>query len=407
MGPMNPAPLFRGGRLALRAALVSLAGFLLLALGLVVDPERTWLAYLMAYVFAFSIAVGGLIFLMAGYAASSRWMAVVRRVNEVAVLPMPALVLLFVPLLFGLDIYPWHRVPAELGAGERAAIEHRAGFMNAGFFAVRGFIYLAIILFASWSLRAWSRRRDREAAPAAPLDDDRVLGRERSFSSGMLVPVSLAFTFASIDWVMSLHQTWYSTIFPIYLFAGGFVTAIGLVTALAARLWQAEAAREAAASPLTRNHFHALGRLLLAFVVFWAYAAFFQAMLIRIANKPEEVTFFRDRIEGIWAVLVVILIVGHFALPFFALLPRRPKFRPRAMAAVGWWLVVMHLVDIEWIVVPAGRGGEVSLHWLDLAALAAVGGAAVAVAAWRQDGVPLFAEGDPLLAAGAAYRSKL
>jgi hypothetical protein len=405
--PMNRAPVFRAGRLVLVAGLLSLVGFLLLALGLVVDPERTWLAYVMAYVFAFSIAVGGLIFLMSGYAASSRWMAVVRRVNEVVMLPMPALVVLFVPILFGLAIYPWHSPPADLGPAERAAIEHRAGFMNAEFFAIRGFIYLAIILFASWSLRAWSRRRDREIPPAFPLDDERVLGRERSFSSGMLVPVSLAFTFASIDWVMSLNPTWYSTIFPIYLFAGGFVTAIGLVTVLAARLWQAEAEREAAASPLTPNHFHALGRLLLAFVVFWAYAAFFQAMLIRIANKPDEVTFFRDRIEGVWAVLVVILIVGHFALPFFFLLPRRLKFRPRAMAAVGWWLLVMHLVDVEWMVIPAGSHGRISVHWLDLAALAAVGGAAVAVAAWRQNGVPLFAEGDPLLAAGAAYRSKL
>jgi hypothetical protein len=158
---------------------------------------------------------------------------------------------------------------------------------------------------------------------------------------------------------------------------------------------------------ITRNHFHALGRLLFAFTVFWTYAAFFQAMLIRIANKSEEVTFYLQRVDGAWEVFVWILILGHFALPFLFLLPRDVKFRPHVMALAGGWLVLMHLVDTYWIVIPSRVQGAMVFHWADLGALAAVVGTCVAVTAWRQHGVAAIAERDPFLARGALYRSPL
>jgi hypothetical protein len=272
--------------------------------------------------------------------------------------------------------------------------------MNLPFFSVRGAIYFALLIATSYLLRRWSLGRDA-ATGERPADPEVALGRERKLASAMLPPVGLAFTFAAIDWVMSLEPLWYSSIFGIYAFAGGFVAAIGLVTVLAARAW----ARDAAGGKLTPNHFHALGRLLFAFTVFWAYNAFFQAMLIRIANKPEEVTYYISRVHGAWAVFVVILILGHFAAPFLLLLLRRPKFQPRVMAVAGWWLVAMHAIDVYWLVIPSHVQGDQVFSWLDLAALAAVIGTAVAVSALRQHGKPIVPLGDPFIDQGAAYRS--
>jgi hypothetical protein len=201
---------------------------------------------------------------------------------------------------------------------------------------------------------------------------------------------------------MSLDKLWYSSIFGIYVFAGGFVAAIGLVTVLSARIWSGEHAQ----GWFTRNHFHALGRMMFAFTVFWAYNAFFQAMLIRIANKPEEVTFFLARDHGVWRALIYVLILGRFALPFLVLMPRKPKFDPPLMSSIGWWILAMHLVDVYWLVIPSQVPGGQPLSWLDLAALAAVVGAAVAVAARRQRDVAVVPVGDPFLDEGAAYRSK-
>jgi hypothetical protein len=77
------------------------------------------------------------------------------------------------------------------------------------------------------------------------------------------------------------------------------------------------------------------------------------------------------------------------------------------MAIAGGWLVVMHLVDVYWQVIPSHVQGTLVCHWLDVAALAAVVGTCVAIAAWRQQGVGLIPLGDPFLPSGAAYRSPL
>jgi hypothetical protein len=394
---------FSGGRRVLVSAGIALVGFLLLALGLGIDPRRTWLSYLMAFAYLFTISVGGLIFLLIAYATGARWMSVVRRVTEVVALPIPVLILLFIPLLFGLDqLYPWRTPPAHASAHELEILAHRQPFMNPVFFAIRAAIYLAVFAITASLLRRWSLARDREPPGAEVLARSAALSRERKFASAMLPPVGLALTFAAIDWIMSLQPIWYSTIFGIYIFAGGFVSAIALVTLLTERIWTLERGT----GVVTPHHFHALGRLLFAFVVFWAYSAYFQVHLIGMADLPEEVTFYLERFEGAWWVLVWILILGHFALPFLFLLRRPVKFRPRLMAAAGWWILVMHLVDVYWIVIPSQVQGQMVFHWLDLAALAAVLGTALAVAAWRQSGVRVIAERDPLLPEGALYRSK-
>jgi hypothetical protein len=401
------ARVFRGRTIAIRAAIVAVIGFIALAIGLAVDVERTCLSYLMAFAFVFTIAVGALIFLMTGYATNARWMSVVRRTTELVALPLPALAVLFLPIVFGAAwLYPWRSPSANLSAHDLEILQHRGSYLNLTFFTVRAVIYFAIFLIASFVLRRWSVRRDARIDALPPAGDEAAneayLARDRKLASALLPPVGLAFTFAGFDWIMSLQPVWYSSILGFYLFAGGFLAAIAAVTLLSARLWHQEAGR----GVVTPNHFHALGRLMFAFTVFWTYIAFFQAMLIRIANKPSEVTFYLERIEGGWKPFVYVLILGHFAVPFLILLMRPVKFRPRSMAAIAGWLLLMHLVDIYWLVIPSHVQGTMVLSWLDLAALAAVVGTAVAVAAWRQDGVLRVAEGDPFLAKGAMYRSK-
>jgi hypothetical protein len=406
---LRRAPAFGGRRIATVGLALAGAGFLLCALGLVVDPARTWRAYLTAVSTAVSIAVGALVLQMAGYAAGSRWLSVTRRLTETISASFPILAALFAPVLFGADLlYPWMGAPAGLAPPEQEILRHRAGFMNLPGFAARAALYFAVWIAAAELLRRWSRARDRAAQGEDARRPDRddagpALGRERALSSALLPLVGLAITFAAFDWIMSLHAVWYSTIFGVYVFAGGFASAIGLVIVLAERARAAHRLDWA----LTPNHFHALGRLLFAFTVFWAYCAFFQAMLIQIANRPEEVTFYIDRIAGPWRAVAALLVVGHFALPFLLLLPRAIKFRPRAMAAAGGWLVAMHLVDVGWLILPSGGRGEPPLHWVDAAALAAVLGSAAAFSAWRARGAPLVAARDPLFEAGTAYRSPL
>src|SRR5690606_17755579 len=134
-------PVFSGRKVILAAGVVAALGFAALGLGLALDPARAWLSYLMALAFAISTSVGGLILLMIGYAANARWMAVVRRPTEVIALPLPALAVLFLPILFGLEHYPWHTPPPHLTAHEREILAHRAPYMSAAPFAIRAAVY--------------------------------------------------------------------------------------------------------------------------------------------------------------------------------------------------------------------------------------------------------------------------
>lgn len=399
-----------GGRVPLLAALVAIAGFIGLGIGLALDPDRAWLSYLMAFVFVVTLSVGGLILLMVGYAANARWAAVTRRLTEITALALPALALLFIPLLFGLDhLYPWARSLTGREPRVIRAMVHRAPYFNTAFFIVRTAIYFAVWITASFLLRRWSVRRDRAATSSERIvsqhggDADAALGRERALSSVLIPAVGLAMTFAGFDWVMSLEPNWFSTMFGFYFFAGGFVGAIGLVTIMA---WAAlrEGHLRGAVTP---NHFHILGRLMFAFTIFWAYIAFFQVMLIAEANMPDEISFYLERMHGAWLGFLYVLVLGHFGLPFALLLKRSSKFRAGAMAAVGAWLVLMHLVDVYWLVIPSHYQGLWVYSWLDLCALAAVVGTSVAVATWRQRGVSLLAEHDPYLPEGLRYQSNL
>jgi hypothetical protein len=395
----------RHGRLVLVALAAALLGAAGLGLGLVQDPARALHAYLCAFATAASIAVGALVLQLIGYAANARWMSVTRRLLGVVAIAVVPLALLFVPIACGAAwLYLWAdpATIATLPAETRALLAHKAPYLNLPAFAIRSALYFVVWIVAAGLLHVWSRRRD--TAPAAPTAaPEAALGRERAFASAMLPPVGFALSFASFDWLMSLEPTWSSTIFGIYFFAGGFLGAIAL-TAVLAYAGQRTRAPELV-SALTPHHFHALGRLLLAFTVFWAYVAYFQVFLIQIADRPVEVSFYLHRLGGSWRPFVDAVAIGHFALPFLLLLPRAPKHRPGYVAAIGAWLLVMHALDVYWLVLPTVCPGGVAPALVDLAAFLLVGGVCVGFCALVQRRASLVASGDPFLPEGLGYVS--
>ena len=65
-----------------------------------------------------------------------------------------------------------------------------------------------------------------------------------------------------------------------------------------------------------------LGNLLLALVMFWAYLAFSQFLIIFAENLREEIPWYVRRTAGGWRLFALLLIVFQFALPFLLLLSR-------------------------------------------------------------------------------------
>lgn len=401
MAALNENQTFAGTRLARASLLVAAAGAVGTLLGFWRAREDTCFAYLTAFAFTASIAIGSLIFLMTSHVVGARWSIVLRRLNEAITSVLPLLALLFLPIAFQLgDLYLWTQSAPNLTEHELGLLHHRQAYLNRPFFLVRTGVYFVIWVGTALVLWRWSLARDAGGEPRVNVGEAEGRSRERAFSAALLPPVSLALTFAAFDWLMSLEPLWSSTLFGVYYFAGGFVASFGLLAIVGF------SAREHALTLSIRPpHFHALGRLMLGFTVFWAYCAFFQAMLVQMANRPDEVVFYVRRTTGSFQGLTVALILAHFVLPFFVLLPRSIKFRPAAMAAVGAWILLAHYLDVLWLVAPVrGSHGSLAPLWY-LSALAAVGGACVAFAALRLRGKSLVPVGDPALAQSIAYRS--
>ena len=343
-------------------------------IGFITDPTQAAFSYLTAWVYAVSIALGALIFLMIAHATQGKWFIVFRRFGEMIVASLPILALAFIPIALELGrIYVWVHPPATLDHEALATIAHKAPYLNPTFFIVRTAIFFAFWIAIAGLLTRFAARSDRDV-PAH-------LYRLRALACGALPAVALTLTFASFDWLMSMTPLWYSTVFGLLYFSGGFVAALAAIAVIA---------RNARRVPAVAEHIHpshtgAIGRLLFAFLVFWAYMEFSQGLIIWIANKPGEVPWYVTRGAGAWGSMFAVLLIGHFALPFFVLLAKPLKRKPTPLALVGWWLLLMHYVDIYWIVMPILHPAF-SLHWLDVAAPLAVVGLSTAFAVARSRG---------------------
>ncbi len=174
---------------------------------------------------------------------------------------------------------------------------------------------------------------------------------------------------ASFDWLMSLDPHWYSTMFGVYVYSGAALAFSAALVLILLSLRRADVLRYS----VNHEHYHDLGKWVFALTVFWAYIAFSQYMLIWYANLPEETIWFRSRLSGSWTAVAVLLVAGHFLVPFFVLLSRAAKRRLWLLGAACAWLLFMHYVDLYWLVMPVFTKQGVKPSWLDLATFLAAG----------------------------------
>lgn len=390
---MTLSPYQGGRRLLSISAAVGVAGLALTAVGAAFDARRALYAYLVAFVYWLGIALGTLILLGSFHASSAKWAVVLRRFLEHVPAVIPLFVILFIPIVLGRhQLFPWVD-PGALEGELRKAVLHKARYLNVPFFLVRAAFYFLCWIGVAHFLRAWSLRQD--AAGGVTLTR-----WQRRLGAGALPLLALTVTFAAFDWIMSIDPRFYSTIFGVYWWAGSFMGAFA-VTIIAASATRDDPSQFGA--HMTLDHFHALGKFLLAFVAFWAYVAFSQFMLIWIANVPEEVPWYILRINGGWLWVGVFLVLFQFLVPFFALLQRAVTRSPRRLAFVSAALLVVHWVDLYWLIMPhVHEQGPRFTPW-DLTAFAGVGGVAVAFTVWRMRGTLAIPVRDPYLEDSLRY----
>ena len=268
------------------------------------------------------ITLGCLAIVMIHHLSGGAWGLVIRRLLEAGTRTLPIMALAFLPIAFGVRVlYLWARPDA---VASDAVLREKALYLNVPFFLVRAVLYFTIWGTVAYWLNRWSLEQDHSPDP-------RLARKLQLLSAAGIVLYALTITFASIDWVMSLEPHWFSTIFGILFMGGQALSALSFAIAAAVLL----ALRPPFSDVLSRAHLHDLGKLLMAFVMLWAYFNFSQFLIIWSANLAEEAPWYVHRLGHGWQAIGLLLVVFHFALPFALLLSRGLKRNPMLLAALA------------------------------------------------------------------------
>jgi hypothetical protein len=343
------------------ALIASIAGLVLSIFGYFLDSKHFFYSYLVAYVFWASIMLGALFFTMLNHISGATWNIVLRRILEHVMNTVPLMAILFLPVLLGLhDLYHWSH--EEVVAND-ALLQKKTPYLNAPFFIIRALLYFSIWYVLSKTLFRTSIIQDEDFQPAQ-------IKKMRKISAPGIVLFAITSTFAAFDWLMSLDPHWYSTIFGLYIFAGSFLSILAVLVIFGLALRNKKILHDV----ITVEHYHDLGKYLFGFTVFWGYMAFSQYFLIWYANIPEETIWYLHRWEGTWKYITMLLVFGHFLLPFITLMPRAAKRNLKFMKLIGVWILVMHYFDIYWIVMPTIYEHGFHFSWIDLTTFVGISG---------------------------------
>ena len=288
-----------GSRFGNRALIIGIIGLALSLLGFFIDRNHFFFAYLTAFTFWMTVALGGLFFVMLHHLVNATWSIVLRRIAENIMSMIPFLAIFVIPILFGVgNLYHWSHTDI---LAENHVLQGKAAYLNTPFFIIRTVFYFAVWIFLTRALYKLSIAQDKE------YDENRTMRLHRISAPGM-VAFAFTFTFASFDWLMSLNASWYSTAFGVYIYSGSVLSCLAFLTLTVIYLQRRGYLKDI----ITLEHYHDLGKLLFTFVVFWAYIAFAQYFLIWYGNIPEETQWYHARWGGPWSVISMLLVFGHF-----------------------------------------------------------------------------------------------
>ncbi|MGO8809108.1 MAG: hypothetical protein ACLQJF_06565 [Candidatus Sulfotelmatobacter sp.] len=342
-----------------RSLIIGVIGAVVSVVGAFLVPGSFYSAYLIGFMFWLGLSLGCMAILMLYHLVGGAWGTVIRRILESGMMTLPLMFVLFIPILLNLPkLYFW----ARPGLTDPKIVEIAHSYLNPTGVLVRFILYFAIWFGMAYFLNRWSTEQDA-------IEGQSTL-RFRALSSIGLVIYSLTISFAVIDWVMSLQARWISTIYGLLFIAGEALSAFCFVVVIESILGK----RKPMSEYITDTEVHDHGKFMLAFVMVWAYFNFSQWLIIWAGNLPEEIPWYKLRMNGGWEYVGLFLVVFHFAVPFALLLSRQLKRKAGKLVWLASWLMFMRIVDIFWHIEPAESHPTFHLSWVLFAIIAGMGG---------------------------------
>ncbi len=341
---------------------VGLVGLGLIGYSHSTGDKAAFQSYLLGFVVWLMLSLGFLGITILKHLTQGTWGNPIIKFTEAGAKTVVMMALLFLPLLFvGLSsVYPWADAARVEGS---KVLQHKAPYFDMTFFTVRSLVYFVIWAAIAFMLSKMSKQHDETGEYG-------FFQKKTNFAAVSMVFFVLTVTFASTDWVMSLEEHWFSTIFGFWFVIGGGLFALALSTVYLVR----SSAKWPFSGLKTKINWRDLGNLNLALVVLWGYMSFSQFLIIWSGNLPEEITYYLDRNEGNWMWFGAGLIFLHFLLPFFLLLSTRLKTTPKMLGNVALFICLMRVADVVWAVVPSLHRKGDPFVWTDVAAVIGIGG---------------------------------
>lgn len=306
-------------------------------------------AWLVGWCFCAGVVLGALANVWVHTLTGGAWGAPIRDPLLQLGRALPALAVLFLPVLAGVaELYPWAGSGWEW-TGERSALAFKYAWLQPAPFVLR-----AVVVLLVWNALAWASRGS-------------AFVRSRGFAAAALIVYGVTVSVAAVDWIMSLMPLWYSSIFGLVVGVGQMLAGLALGAAIAS----------AGGGSVDAGTKRDLGNLLLAYVLTWAYLAFSQFLIIWSENLPHEIVWYIVRRDGAWPVLGTAVVLLQFALPLLLLLFRTVKTSSRGLAAVAVGLLLGYLLEVGWLILPSVADRFATLHLLWLLPFSTVGLASV------------------------------
>lgn len=354
-------------------------------IGLFMNPGQFAHSYLLAFMFFLSIALGALFLVIIHHLFDANWSVPIRRFLEHQACLLSFMAILFIPIAIMAKplIYAWMSADPE---------HDHALHVKHALFNMPMFYIVAVLLFGVWtwltrSLRNASLEQDRTGSPECTH-------RMRKLAAGGIYIFAFSLTFAAIFWMKSLEHQWFSTMYGVYYFAASVWTTLATTYLITVYFTRTGLLKDV----VTTRTFHSIGVLLFAFTVFYAYIHFSQYFLIWNAAIPEETFWYVERESGSWWDIGMLLIFGHFAIPFLLLLRIDAKLNFSLMVPLCIWAWAMHYCDMSFNIMPLIHPDNFVPHILDFSCMLFIGG----LLAWKffkdVQSHPAYPQKDPRIA---------
>jgi hypothetical protein len=314
--------------------------------------NKPWAALYVACIFFMLISLGVLAFYAIQQVAQSGWSPVLFRVMQgiTAYLPVGSIFFFIVLILCGLHfnhLFVW------LGEGVTKVgdvnydkiIANKSGYLNFPFWIIRAAIFLI-----GWNLYRYYSRKNCLAQDEAA--DDSFYKKNFKISAGFLVFFIVTESIMSWDWIMSIDPHWFSTLFGWYVFASFLVSGVTTICLISLYL-----KNKGYLEYVNTSHIHDLAKFMFGFSVFWTYLWFSQFMLIWYANIPEEVTYFKTRIE-LYNLPFFGAVVMNFVFPILILINTDFKRISWVLVMAGTVILLGHYIDFFNMIMPGTVGDQ-------------------------------------------------